>query len=148
MCVRAEKTAKTEADIRGILFEEKDVSSDNHCNVLGARISEHSMSKTMTFEQAKAFCEGKGGRLATRSEVLAAMAYLPDEAIRGRRSAAAQATIGCKIGEKNGRTETCTTKSTTVLTGAHHGVGRDHGARFLGKPCSAPGLPNWCGERE
>ena len=78
-CRRSSKDdCEKEATVRGIGFEEKDVGSDNHCNMLATKTTEHPLNKTKTFDQAKAFCEAKGARLATRSEVLDFMAYLPD----------------------------------------------------------------------
>ena len=119
-----------EATVRGVAFEEKDVGSDNHCNILATKTTEYRLNENkMAFEQAKAFCEGKGGRLATRSEVLDAMAYLPDEGDSWTPVSGVQATIGCNQQRLAVRRHARRTQQ-RCLRAPIMGVGRDHGARF------------------
>ena len=148
-CKRSSKEdCKTEADIRGILFEEKDVGSDNHCNVLGARISEHSMSKTMTFGQGESLLRRKGGRLATRSEVLAAMAYLPDEGDSWTPVSGGPGNDWMQIGEKNWPYGDMHEELNNGAYGRPSWGSDGTTEHAFRKPCSTRPASNWCGERE
>ena len=122
---------KKQADIRGILFEEEDVGSDNHCNVLGARISEHSMSKTTKpSNRRKPSAKEREAALRRGPRCWPRWLTFQTRAIRGRRSAAAQAAIGCKS-EKNWPLRRHARRNQQrCLRAPIMGVGRDHGARF------------------
>ena len=51
------------------------------CNAILNRISEHSLNKTMSYDEAKAHCETmEGTRFAKPMEILDFMAYVPDNA--------------------------------------------------------------------